>query len=257
MNLQKMVSMATKRLMRGISLTMLMVILSSSPCYADEIIFKVQGVQTGTVLEMDEKTVTFRVSRESIKSVVMRREGVSEISSPEKMGHSKSGHLTDPQPQEKIEELQERIEWLEKRDEEYRKVDGSPTPHSPSKQGMAMEQLLRDEMGHVKGVILWKGKPMANGDVTIVLEYYTGFSLASLKKSFSGDKVDPSGQGITLMTHTDSQGQYVFEEAPPGKYRLYLKPKSGAVWVRRLAEKTDFEVLAGQVTIYNVPGEEK
>ncbi|MEE9611034.1 MAG: hypothetical protein V3W19_07260, partial [Desulfatiglandales bacterium] len=244
MNLEKMFNMATKQLMRGIGLTMLMVVLSSSPCYADEIIFKARGVQTGTVLEMDEKTVTIRFPRESIKSMVMSREGVSGISSPEKTGHLKSAPLTDPQLQEKIERVQERIERLEKKDEEYKKVGGSPTPHSPSKNGKAMEQLLRDEMGHVKGVILWKGKPMANGSVTIVLERYTGFSLASLKKLFSVDKEDPSDPKITLTTHIDSQGQYIFKEAPPGKYRLYLKPNPEADWVRRLAEKPDFEVLA-------------
>jgi DNA-binding transcriptional MerR regulator len=253
MNFEKMSNMATKQLMRGIGLTMLMVVLSSSPCYADEIVFKDQGAQTGMVLEEDEQTTTIRFPKESIKSIIKDQKAAS---SGEKTQDLDSVS-TESQLQERMEQLQERMERLEKKLKEEKKSGGSPTPHSPSKNGKAMEQLLRDEMGHVKGVILWKGKPMANGSVTIVLERYTGFSLASLKKLFSGDKEDPSDQKITLTTHTDSQGQYIFEEAPPGKYRLYLKPNPEADWVRRLAEKPDFEVLAGQVIIYNIPGKKK
>ncbi len=248
MNLQKMANMATKQILRGIGLTMLMVVLLSSPCYADEIIFKDQGVQTGTVLEMDEETVTVRFPRQSIQSVIMGPEGVS---TPEKKKYQKSAPLRDTRLQEK-----ERIKRSEEDLERDKKADISPTP-GPSKNEKGIEQLLRDEMGRVKGVILWKGKPLANGSVTIVLDTYTGFSWANLKKMFSRDKEDPSDQEITLATQTDSQGQYIFKEAPPGMYRLYLKPNPEAAWVRRLAKEPDFEVLPGEMTIYNIPRKKK
>jgi hypothetical protein len=37
-------------------------------------------------------------------------------------------------------------------------------------------------MGRVEGVIAWQGKPLKNAKVKIVLESYTGFSIAALKK---------------------------------------------------------------------------
>ncbi len=253
MDLEKMSNMASTLLMRGIGLIMLMTGLLLSPCYADEVIFKNQGVQTGTVVEIGEQSVTIRFPRESIQSILMSQEGVS---SPEKKEYLKSVPLTDPQVQERIKENQERIESLEENLQEDKKAAGSPTP-DPSKNGMAIEQLLREEMGRVKGVILWKGRPLANGSVMIVLDRYTGFSWASLKKMFSKNEEKSSDQGITLTMKTDSQGRYIFEEAPPGKYRLYLLPNAETGWVRRLAEKPDFEVITGELTIHNVPGEKK
>ena len=254
MDLKKMSNMASKPRMRGIGLIMLMAGLLLSPCYADEIIFKNQGVQTGTVVEIGEQTVTIRFSRESIQSILMRQEGVS---SPEKKEHLKSVPLTEPQVQERIKENQEeRSVRLEENLQADEKAAGSPTP-GPSKNEKAIEQLLREEMGRVKGDILWKGKPLANGSVTIVLDTYTGFSWASLTKMFSKNKEKSSDQTITLTTQTDSQGRYIFEEAPPGKYRLYLMPGAATGWLRRLGEKPDFEVIPGQLTIYNIPGEKK
>ncbi len=168
----------------------------------------------------------------------------------------KSAPLTDPQVQERIKENQERIESPEENLQEDKKAAGSPTS-DPSKNGMAIEQLLREEMGRVKGDIIWKGKPLANGGVTIVLDkyMYTGFAWASLKKMFSKNEEKSSDQKIILTTQTDSQGRYIFEEAPPGKYTLYLMPNARTGWLRRLREKPDFEVISGQLTIYNIPGE--
>jgi len=246
--------MARRQLMMGIGL-MLMAGLWLSPCYADEITFKDENnANIGTVIEIDEETVTIRFSRESIKSIVMIKEGVP---SPEKTGQLKSAPLTDPRFQEKIERVQERIERLEKKDEEYRKAGSSPTPPGPSKNGKTIDQLIREEMGSVEGLIVWKREPLRKGKVKIVLENYTGFSLASLKKIFSGKKKDPSDQEITLTTQTDSQGRYIFKKVPPGQYRFYWMPEEELEWIRRLREEPDFEVIAGKLTIQNIPGKKK
>jgi predicted RNase H-like nuclease (RuvC/YqgF family) len=224
-----------------------------STCYADEIIFKDQkGVQIGTVLEEDEQTVTIRFLRESIQSIVRSQE---EVSSAEKTQDLKLSPLTELQLQERLEGLQERIERLEKNLEEDKKTGVLLTP-GPSKDVVAIEQLLQEEMGGVKGIILWKKKPLVNGSVKIVLERYTGFSFASLQKMFLGDKEKSSDQ-IILETKTNTQGRYVFEKVPPGQYRVYWMPDTETGWVHRIREKPDFGVTAGKLTIHNIPEKKK
>ncbi len=231
-----------------------MVISLFSTCYAEEIIFKDEkGVQTGTVLEEDEKTVTIRFPRKSIKSIVR---GQEEVSSAEKNQYLKTALSTELQFQKQLEGLQERIERLEKNLQEDKKAGVLPTPPGPSRNVAAYKQILQEEMGRVEGVILWKGKPLVNGSVKIVLERYTGFSFASLQKMFLGDKEKSSNQ-IILKTETDSQGRYVFEKVPPGQYRLYWMPDTETGWVHRMREKPDFEVITGELTIKNVPEKKK
>jgi hypothetical protein len=224
-----------------------------STCYADGIIFKDQkGVQIGTVLEEDEQTVTIQFPRESIQSIVKNQEGVS---SAEKTQDLEPASLTELQLQERLEGLQERIERLEKNLKEDKKAAVLPTP-GHSKNVAAYKQILQEEMGRVEGIILWKGKPLAKGSVMIVLERYTGFSFASLKKMVSGNKGKSSDQ-ITFETKTDSQGRYVFEKVPPGQYRLYWMPDAETGWFHRIREKPDFEVITGELTIENVPEKKK
>ncbi|MEE8423498.1 MAG: hypothetical protein V3S49_03070, partial [Thermodesulfobacteriota bacterium] len=182
--------MDAKHLMRNLYLIVLMGGLLLSPCYADEIIFKDKGVQTGMILEEDEQTVTIRFPRKSIQSIVKGQEGVS---SAEKTQDLKPVSITELQLQEKFDGLQERIERLEKNLKEDKKAGVSTTPGS-SKNVAAIEQLLQEEMGRVDGIVLWKKNPLVNGSVKIVLERYTGFSLASLKKMFSGDNGKSSEQ---------------------------------------------------------------
>ncbi|MEF9437246.1 MAG: hypothetical protein L0922_00295 [Candidatus Mariimomonas ferrooxydans] len=225
-----------------------------SPGYAEEIIFKDEkGVQTGTVLEEDEKTVTIRFPRKSIKSIVR---GQEEAAAVEKNRYLKSVSPVNTQLQERLEQLQKRIERLEKNLQEDKKAGVLPTSPGPSKNVAAYKQILQEEMGQIEGIILWKKKPLVNGSVKTVLEKYTGFSMASLKKMFSGDTEKSSDQ-IVFETKTDLQGRYIFEKVPPGLYRLYWIPDNETGWVHRIREKPDFEVIAGKLTIQNIPGGKK
>lgn len=245
--------MDTQELFRNIAMVVLMVLLlCSSQGHADEILFKDQGVQIGTVLKIDEQTVTVRFPRDSITSVVRDQEGVSareKARAPETVS-------AESQFQKKIERLQERLERLEKGLDEDGKSRGSAAP-GPSKNVAGIERLLQEEMGRVQGVILWQGKPLANRGVKIVLTEYTGFSPAALKRMFSGNKEKSSGQEIVLSTQTDFQGKYVFEQVPPGRYRLSWMPATETGWVHRMREKFDFEVISGQLTIQNIPEKKK
>ncbi|MBI4767807.1 MAG: hypothetical protein HY787_24960 [Deltaproteobacteria bacterium] len=235
-----------------------------SNCFADEILFKGKGAQVGTVMDEDEQTVTVRFPRDSIQSVVREKKGEPLVQKP------------DAKLVEKVEHLQQRIENLERKQaesketglplvplpqserkqEEGQRIGRSlPPPSEPAPKGAIQEQLLQEELGRVQGLIQWQGKPLADGKVRIELEKYTGVSLVSVKKMISGNEKGSSetGQGISLTTHTDSQGRYSFEKVPPGTYRLYWWPDFKTGWVHRFREKPDFEVLSGKLTIQNIP----
>lgn len=240
MGLRKKSLQCTKHVI-GLGLVILIAQLLPTLCYADEILFKGEGVQKGTVLEEDEEGVTIRFPRDSIRSIVKTPKTVH----PEgKRAELKSSPSMDSQLQGKMDQLQKRIERLEK-------------DREGDSKGGSVEQLLREEMGRVEGVILWKREPLRKGEVKIVLEKYTGFSWASLKKLFSGKREKSSDEEIVLTTQTDGQGRYTFKEAPPGHYRLYWMPAEGLEWVRRLREKPDFEIIAGKLTIQNIPEKKK
>lgn len=210
------------------------------PCDADEVLFKDEGVHAGTVIEENEHTVTIQFPRESIQSIVRSSQGPPSVSKP------------DDRFQEEIDRLQKRIERLERKQGEEPKTGSSPAPGSLQSTAL-QEQLFREEMGGVEGVILWQGKPLANASVRIECVRYTGFSPGFVKKMFSGDKKDSLDQGISITTQTDSQGRYTFERVPPGSYRLYWMPDRTTGWVRRLRENPDLEVISGKRTVQNIP----
>lgn len=250
MRLQRVSQTDTMRLVMSLCVIILVCGLLLSPGYAEEITFKDEkGVQTGTVLEEDEKTVTIRFPRESIKSIVR---GQEEAVTVEKNRYLKSVSPVNAQLQERLEQLQKRIERIEENLEDDKKADGSPIPDTSINKA-SHEQLLKEEMGQVEGIILWKKKPLVNESVKTVLEKYTGFSVASLRKMFSGDTEKSSDQ-IIFETKTDSRGRYIFEKVPPGLYRLYWMPDNETGWVHRMREKPDFEVIAGKLTVQNIPG---
>ncbi|MDO8739080.1 hypothetical protein [Candidatus Deferrimicrobium sp.] len=149
--------------------------------------------------------------------------------------------------EERVKELERKMDLLE---------DG--VKHSGtaiSKKESLSEQLVEGEMGGVEGVIRWKGKPLVHSDVMVVLMRYTGISLASLKKTYSGS--GDKDRGIFFETTTDALGRYRFEKMPPGEYIFYWKPDAETGWVRRMNDKSDVEVLPGKMMVLNIPAERK
>ncbi len=192
MKLRAILSRETRQVISRIGLVILVAGWFPANSFADEILFKAKGVQVGTVLEEDEQTVTIRFPKESIQSVVRMQKGAP------------PAQKSDAQLLEKVEQLQQRIERLEKKQtepkeavlpsitiprperkqEEGKSIGGLslPPPEPAAPKGTIQEQLLKEELGRVQGDIFWQGKPMAKGKVRIVLEKYTGVSLTSVKK---------------------------------------------------------------------------
>ena len=255
-----------------ISLTCLL----SFPCFADEIMFQNQtGSQTGVVVGEDTRSVTIRFPKEAIKSIVRRGDESSTPLSDKVIWDEGKDYLILKIPRRSIQVISQETPagappmkqeapppGLSPRNEKAVQVEGSPEKMgetgaaqrfaSPTKMP-TQQKLLQEEMGRVEGVIRWQGKPLQDSKVKIVLERYTGFSLSALKQFFGADKEKSSQDEIVLETTTDSQGHYIFNETPPGYYRLYWIPDENTGWVRRLREKPDIEVVTGRLTVADVP----
>ncbi|MGA2402426.1 MAG: carboxypeptidase-like regulatory domain-containing protein [Syntrophobacteraceae bacterium] len=251
-------------------------VLSCSICAADEIVFKNQGTkQIGTVVEENEQGVTIIFPKESIKSInrkaggpiptssgviVEDRGGYLTVKIPHRQFEAASSEIkaasqpaaqapvyapapADSQLSEKVDRLEKKIDTMEK---------AGPPPG-----GKSIDALLKEEAGSIEGVILWNGKPLKNAKVKIVMETYTGFSVAALKQTFAGGENKPAPSEITLDTQTDSGGHYSFPQVPPGSYTLFWQPDLQTGWVRRIRENPDFEIVPGKLIVLNIPEKKK
>lgn len=215
-------------------------------------------MQTGVVVQEDKDSVTVRFPREEIKSV--NRDGVKDTATADDkvIWEEAEGYILLKIPRGSI------VTQTRKNLVTYGNVITSEVPQEKiietgtgkkfEKEGEESEQqkLLKEETGHVEGMITWQGRPLQNSKVKIVLERYTGFSASALQRQYA--EKDSSSKGrVILETMTDSKGRYVFNETPPGFYRLYWMPVGGSDWVHRLKENPDFEVISGNVTVADVP----
>jgi len=238
-----------------------------------------KGPQTGVVVKEDDQSVTIRFPKEAIKSVTRSGDEHTMPFSGKVIWEEGKDYLILKIPRRSIQVIPQKTraetpsmkqevtapslsqgnEKAIRSEAPPEKIGKAETGHiSGSPVNMdAHQKLLKEEMGSVEGVIIWQGKPLKNRKVKIVLERYTGFSLAALKKWFATDKEKSPGDEIVLETQTDTQGRYVFYEAPPGYYRLYWMPDINTGWIRRLREKPDIEVVSGNQTVENVPEKKK
>lgn len=265
---------------KGLVLVIISFCLFALPCLADEIQFQNQkGSQTGVVVGEDNQSITIRFPKSAIKSVKKTADESSARRSDQVVWEEGKDYLILKIPRQSIRivpqktraparsmtqepaptDLSQTVEKAVPSKESTESTGKSGTEHFSGFQAKmnAQQELLKEEMGSVEGVILWRKKPLKNRKVKIVLERYTGFSLAALKKWFSADKEKSLENGIVLETQTDDKGRYVFHEAPPGYYRLYWMPDAKTGWIRRLREKPDIEVTTGNLTVENVPEKRK
>jgi hypothetical protein len=254
--------MASKRRCPTIFFLLLIGMLSNT-CTADEVVFKNQKAsQTGMVVQEDPQSVTIRFPREVIQSLTHNdNNGVSTL--PDKVVWEenedyivlripRSSIQTQSQQGQEVEGNGNGTELLSNKIAESR---STKIPESRADLN-EHQKLLAEEMGRVEGVVLWRDKPLQKGRVKIILEKYTGYSEAALKKQYITEKNSSTGE-IALETESDSLGRYTFNEVPPGFYRLYWMPDKGTEWIHRLRESPDFEVVPGKLTIGNIPEKKK
>ena len=265
---------------RGLVFVIILFCLFALPCLADEIQFQNQkGSQTGVVVGEDNQSITIRFPKSAIKSVKKTADESSTTRSDQVVWEEGKDYLILKIPRQSIRIVPQKTRALapsmtqksasidlSQKDEKATLSEEPPeivgktgTEHfsgSPAKM-YAQQELLKEEMGSVGGVILWQNEPLKNRKVKIVLERYTGFSQAALERWFSDDKEKSLKNGIVMETQTDSNGRYIFHEAPPGYYRLYWMPDAKTGWIRRLREKPDIEVTTGNLTVENVPEKKK
>lgn len=231
---------------------LLALMFSRLPAFADTIIFQNQKAQqNGTVISEDGSSVTVRFPKTAIKSISRSPDNWQAPNTDKVILEEKDGFhiLTIP---DQLLRIRSAADLKNTTGIQHNAVQSSsagtkkPTPWVQNK-------LMEEEMGKVRGTILWQGKPL-HGTVKILLVKYTGFSFAALLKMFSsGTTTQSNGEKIILTTRTDKQGHYFFAKVPPGFYRLYWQQTGETDWTHRLREKPDFQVVAGNMTTQNIP----
>ena len=266
----------TAKKQTGPAAVLFLALVLSAPSMADEILFQNPDTpQTGVVMDEDDQSVTIRFHKSAIKS--MTRSGqAAPVNSPDQVIWEKGrDYYILKIPRRSIRMVPSRTDkgpapvggeatvhgqtptadmrnGSSGRPEEIPSRRIERTPASKAKLD-TQQELLREEMGRVQGSIWWRGAPLVERPVKIVLERYTGFSLAALNKLFlSGNKASGPNP-IMLQTRTDSQGRYAFPEAPPGTYRLYWMPDKKTGWIRRLREAPDIDVNSASLTVADIP----
>lgn len=270
----------TAKRRKGFVSVIILSLLFSFQCFADEILFQKQKVsQTGVVVGEDDQSVTIRFPKGAIKSInrsgdkhkklapdkVIWEEGKDYLilkiprRSIQVVPQKTRAEIPPMKPESASTEFPQKSQKAARPEGTSEKIGKAETGSisGPPVKMEAHQELLKEEMGSVEGVIMWQGKPLKNHKVKIVLERYTGFSVAALKQWYAVDKKKSIQDEIVLETLTDSRGRYVFHEAPPGYYRLYWMPDTNTGWIHRLREKPDIEVVSGNRTVENVPEKKK
>jgi hypothetical protein len=116
-------------------------------------------------------------------------------------------------------------------------IDGKETrllkPASEASHGAVAPQPI--EEGTVRGRLAQGPRPLANCHVVLIP------IKECAKKTFAYDEAREP-----LTTTADSDGNYYFEHAPVGEYKLTWLPEGTKQWIRRLAIKPDVTVHRGQ-----------
>ena len=90
--------------------------------------------------------------------------------------------------------------------------------------------------GRVKGRFLQKGKPLPSCKVRVIKLRKEG--LVYYKDTENGKSIEST---------TDRYGIYLFEDVPPGLYKLYWKPPMETSWIRRVSMEPDVLVKIGEI----------
>lgn len=109
----------------------------------------------------------------------------------------------------------------------------------PVAEDLKKEKLLDPNLGRAEGKILSGGKPLPNCQVKLqMLEKY-----GLITKRYR-----PIEGAMEFETTTDEEGIYRFVNMAAGLYKLYWKPLSESMWVRRFKMEPDVIIESGKLT---------
>lgn len=236
--------------------TVFVLLTLASSAWADTIVLKghEKPIQGQIVDEQDEVFV-LEVRKDQIEKVERSAPFVkrSTVASPRVLLEERDGYLIIQIPQEQVER---------------RSLAASPAPSSspgadrvPPQAAIAPAAVMSapapplsrtdQRLGSIAGRVLWDGKPLAHCKVKTVM-VSSPQPLAMVNKLLGHTEADADEHGYVAEAATDALGRYRIERVPPGEYDLYWQPseQASSEWIRRLHEKPDLVVLAGEATTH-------
>jgi hypothetical protein len=109
----------------------------------------------------------------------------------------------------------------------------------PVEEGLKKEKPLDQNLGRVEGKILKGGKPLPNCQVKLLMLEKYGLIIKGYRSI---------AEAMEFETTTDEEGVYRFVNMAPGLYKLYWKPPSESMWVRRFKMEPDVIIESGKLT---------
>ncbi|MFQ5862652.1 MAG: hypothetical protein ACE5IC_05960 [Candidatus Brocadiales bacterium] len=179
--------------------------------------------------EFTDQTLLLTIPREEIASVkVFFQKGLQE---------SKDAPGTAEDIPEPSTQTAQSLKWL--KEQIIRELKGEVKDEIKEEQKAEEELVKKQNLGRVEGKIMKGGKSLQGCKVKIVLLSRKGAFFASYS---------PVEDMQVLETVTDNEGTYLFNDVPPGQYKLYWMPPWEKSWIRRMQMEPDVFVVEGKTT---------
>ena len=136
-------------------------------------------------------------------------------------------------------------------------VDTAPVVRTPSQENTPVNEVAKSQtplapnphLGGVVGRVLWDGQP-AEGCRVKVVQVSRMDSLRLAARLLGVSEAEAAKETAVEEAVTDATGRYRIEQLVPGEYDIYWKPRGVTSWIRRLSERPDLLILAGEATTY-------
>ncbi len=125
--------------------------------------------------------------------------------------------------------------------QEHTPVNGVATVQTPP--------ASNPHLGSIVGQVLWDGQP-AEGCRVKVVQVSRMDSLRLAARLLGVSEAEAAKETAMEEAVTDATGRYRIEQLVPGEYDIYWKPRGVTNWIRRLSERPDLLILAGEATTY-------
>ena len=112
------------------------------------------------------------------------------------------------------------------------------------------EDLSEDLASHPQEVSLpIEGRGHAEGQILRRGAGFSGCQVRLIGRGNAGSRFKRSKEEIEFQTVTDENGNYRFENIPPGNYKLKWQLPGDTGWIRRINDKPDVTVELGRTSV--------